>query len=427
MGCDKDYSFSAFTESDMLAAGAGSGNFLKNGETITMPGAASATLTVSDNDSRLSGDSNCNENANDHSGQTAGISVDGEEAGNGGQIYAECYYWLRDAAGNWYLLIEIEQEGTGDNYFTFCDAYGCGVPAAGTELTVYCRGNVSCWEPSYDCLGAGQTAAVNAAPVAADDAFATESDMSLSGDLLANDSDADGDALTLSGVSFGEVGVAAEVSTDSGDFTGTLTVNADGSFDFEPGAALMGLTVGESETVTFTYEIVDEAGEAASASVTITIDGVNEKPVANDDQITIYEGERTGDGDSADILFNLLANDTDAENDGLTVTAVEGGAVDESISIVTEGGRTVQFTLQADGDVIFDSAFDFNALNDGDSDSFTFSYTVSDANGGSATAVATYTVAGKDGGYDGEMPEEEDFGFGGSAEGLAGFASELMG
>ncbi|MEO1613700.1 MAG: hypothetical protein AAFU55_15290, partial [Pseudomonadota bacterium] len=106
MSCTQDYSFSAFTESDMLAAGAGNGNYLSRGETITMPGAASAELTVSDDDGRLSGDSRCNENANDRSGQTAGISVDGQEAGNGGQIYAECYYWLRDAGGNWYLLIE---------------------------------------------------------------------------------------------------------------------------------------------------------------------------------------------------------------------------------------------------------------------------------------------------------------------------------
>ena len=86
------YEFSAFTEADMLAAGAGNGNYLRNGETFTMPVSASATLTVTDNDGYLSGDSRYNENANDCWGQQSAIEVDGEEVGNGGQIYAECYY-----------------------------------------------------------------------------------------------------------------------------------------------------------------------------------------------------------------------------------------------------------------------------------------------------------------------------------------------
>ncbi|MEO1613215.1 MAG: hypothetical protein AAFU55_12825, partial [Pseudomonadota bacterium] len=112
------------------------------------------------------------------------------------------------------------------------------------------------------------------------------------------------------------------------------------------------------------------------------------------------------------------------ENDQLFVSAMEDGEVDQAITIVTEGGRTVQFTLQTDGDVLFESGFDFNDLNDGESDQFTFEYTVSDANGGTATAVATYIVAGVDGGYDPIIPPEGGFG---DESGLAGFASELMG
>ena len=50
------YEFCAFTEEDMRAAGARSGEYLSRGETFTVPGVASATLSVTDNDSRLSGD-----------------------------------------------------------------------------------------------------------------------------------------------------------------------------------------------------------------------------------------------------------------------------------------------------------------------------------------------------------------------------------
>ena len=80
------YNFTAFTEADLLAAG--SGNDLGYGDTFTMPGSASVEFSVTDNDNRLSGDSRHNENSNDKHGQQASITQDGQEVGNGGQIYA---------------------------------------------------------------------------------------------------------------------------------------------------------------------------------------------------------------------------------------------------------------------------------------------------------------------------------------------------
>ena len=146
------YEFTAFAEDDL----ASDGN-LSCGDTFTMPGNATICFSVTDNDSRLSGDSRCNENANDHSYQTASIidAATGEELGNGGQIYGESYHWVSDQNGNWYVLIEIEQEGTGDDYFTFYTGHGYSIPPEGTQLTVHSQCNISDWEPDFKCLGAG--------------------------------------------------------------------------------------------------------------------------------------------------------------------------------------------------------------------------------------------------------------------------------
>ena len=123
------YEFTAFAESDLV-----SGN-LGCGATFEMPSCSSVSFKVKDNDEYLSGDSKCNENSDDRYGQTATIQdSDGNELGNGGQIYGESFWWVKDQHGNWYVLVEIEQEGTNDDYFTFYTGNGYGVPPAGVRL-----------------------------------------------------------------------------------------------------------------------------------------------------------------------------------------------------------------------------------------------------------------------------------------------------
>ena len=76
--------------------------------------------------------------------KVAGTEVlDGNNVSNGGQIYAECYFWVYDQDGNWYVMIEIEQEGSGDDYFTFYTGSGYSAPEPGTELTVHSVCNVT--------------------------------------------------------------------------------------------------------------------------------------------------------------------------------------------------------------------------------------------------------------------------------------------
>ena len=143
-----NYEFSALTQSDV-------GGPIYCGDTFTMksPGAC---ITATDNDAFLSGDNVRNENANDTSYQTATIEGLNGELGNGGQIYAESYYWVHDQNGTWFQMVEIEQEGTGEKYYTFYNGDGYGTPAPGAELTVHSKSNVTndCWL-DYKCLDGG--------------------------------------------------------------------------------------------------------------------------------------------------------------------------------------------------------------------------------------------------------------------------------
>ena len=149
----QSFEFTAFTEADLLSGG---NTDIGCGDTFIMPAAATTCFTVYDNDCYLSGDSYCNENADDQYGQQATIEGENGALGNGGQIYAEVYYWVHDQYGNWYVMIEIEQEGTGGDYFTFLSSYG--VPPAGSQLTVHSSCNVvdGGWNPSYKDLSAGE-------------------------------------------------------------------------------------------------------------------------------------------------------------------------------------------------------------------------------------------------------------------------------
>jgi VCBS repeat-containing protein len=138
---------------------------------------------------------------------------------------------------------------------------------------------------------------VNHAPVATDDAFSVAQDATLSGTLLANDSDPDGDTLT------------AAKATDPGH--GSVTVNADGTFTYMPAAGYVGPD-------SFTYTVSDGAlQDTGAASITVT--HVNHAPVAVDDAYSVAQ-DTTLNGTS------LLVNDSDPDGDGLTATQASNPA-----------------------------------------------------------------------------------------------------
>ncbi len=114
--------------------------------------------------------------------------------------------------------------------------------------------------------------------------------------LLGNDSDVDGDTLSVASVQGATNGAVSKTATD---------------VTFTPATDFVGAT-------SFQYTVTD--GKAtATATVTVTVGGTNDPPVAVDDSATTPE-------DTALQLpaSGLVANDTDPEGQPLSVTAVSG-------------------------------------------------------------------------------------------------------
>ena len=71
-----------------------------------------------------------------------------------------------------------------------------------------------------------------------------------------------------------------------------LTMNAGGTFDYDPNGQFENLGLGETASDTFTYTIDDGRGQPNStdtATVTVTINGRNDQPIAQDDALTTGE------------------------------------------------------------------------------------------------------------------------------------------
>ncbi|MFV0472826.1 MAG: Ig-like domain-containing protein, partial [Pikeienuella sp.] len=183
--------------------------------------------------------------------------------------------------------------------------------------------------------------APNATPKAEDDSVTTAYGAPVTVDVLANDSDENGETLTIT-----EVGTAAN---------GTVEI-VDGQVVYTPNAGFSG-------DDSFSYTITD-GKETATANVAVTV-----SPASNTDPVAVDDTASTSSGQS--VIVNVLANDTDAEGHALTVTEV---------GTATNG--TVELTA---GEVIYTP----NAGFSGD-DSFT--YAISDGNGGTATGSVTVTV-----------------------------------
>jgi large repetitive protein len=192
----------------------------------------------------------------------------------------------------------------------------------------------------------------NIAPVANADSYSTNEDTPLTvlapAGLLANDTDGDSDPLT-----------AIKVSDPT---SGSVTLNTDGSFTYAPNANFNG-------SDSFTYKANDLVADSNVATVTITVNAVNDAPVAVEDSYstpfdTILEVALPG----------LLGNDTDAE--GSTLSAIK----------VTDPANG-SLTVNSVGSFIYEPGSTFSGV-----DSFT--YKANDGTADSNVVTVNITVDG---------------------------------
>ncbi|MGB7858906.1 MAG: Ig-like domain-containing protein [Acidimicrobiia bacterium] len=175
----------------------------------------------------------------------------------------------------------------------------------------------------------------NETPTADNDSYTTQEDAALNvatnNGVLDNDNDPEDDPLT------------AAVTT--GPAHGVLVLNGNGSFSYTPAPNWNGVDQ-------FTYQACDTGTLCDGASVTVTVDPINDVPSAGNDSYEIFQDTTLNRG----AQVGVLKNDTDIDGDSLNASRT-GGPSNGSVALSANGSFTYtpnpgwfgidQFTYQA--------------------------------------------------------------------------------
>ncbi|MGZ9107262.1 MAG: tandem-95 repeat protein [Micavibrio sp.] len=190
-------------------------------------------------------------------------------------------------------------------------------------------------------------------PVAENDDFTASENQTITGNVIANDIDQDGDIISI---------IPADIVTLNG---GSVMLLANGDFIYTPAADFVGSDA-------FNYTVLDITGREDIGTVSIEVTPLpNESPVAQDDNFYGDEGNS--------IEGNFLSdngNGADSDIDGNPLNVVAG-------IFTTLNGGTIE--VSSDGKFIYTPTANFNGID-------SFEYTVSDGQGGFDSAEATFTV-----------------------------------
>ncbi|WP_315810157.1 VCBS domain-containing protein [Pseudomonas sp. C9-3] len=261
------------------------------------------------------------------------------------------------------------------------------------------------------------------------------------GNVLLNDSDVDslvyGETKAVSLVRYDGIGggrifpVAPGAPATLQVLYGSLTMNADGSYRYvvdNSNPRVNALSPGETLTEVFTYQVTDKGGLSAIATLTITIQGANDAPVAVDDHNTATAGASDGTPAPVNASGNVITGapgtgvDTDVDNadmpnaDKLRVDGVRSGletaggtltTVAGTISITGTAARLAngtiisgnfgQLTIGVDGAYVFEVNSDdpaIRALTANQSLDVVFTYRIHDSGGLTDLAQLVITVTG---------------------------------
>ena len=201
----------------------------------------------------------------------------------------------------------------------------------------------------------------NDGPVANVDTATTDENAAITVDVLANDTDVDqSDTHTVDAV-----------SVPAGEGTATIVNN---QLHWEPGTDFDYLAVGESATVVVDYTMSDNHGATSSSTLTLTVTGSNDGPVAVRDVAKTTEDRA--------IKIDVLANDTDVDlSDTHTVDKV----------VVSQGlGKA----MVVGNVVVYDPGAAYQYLAAGEAAKVQLTYAMSDNNGAASTSTVTVSVVG---------------------------------
>ncbi|RYE16970.1 MAG: tandem-95 repeat protein, partial [Sphingobacteriales bacterium] len=233
---------------------------------------------------------------------------------------------------------------------------------------------------------------VNDAPVAIANTGNTNEDVTLTvadaaigvtGDILVNDTDVDGDALTVASYTIAGITGTQTIGTPVViNNVGTITINANGSYTFAPALNYNGAVP------VITYTATDGTATATS-TLTITINPINDAPIAvANTNTTLEDTTLTVAEATTGVTGNILANDTDVENStlsvsGYTIASITGTQAVGTPVVITGVGT---ITINANGSYTFVPALNYNGNVP------LITYSISDGNGGTASSTLSIAV-----------------------------------
>ncbi len=209
---------------------------------------------------------------------------------------------------------------------------------------------------------------VNDPPVAEDDTAITDEDNPVTvtaPGVLNNDSDPDvGDTLTVTAVN------------TSGTVGAVNAWDADGSFTYNPNGQFEYLQAGNSTIDSFTYTVSDGNGGTDTATVTITINGVNDAPTGISlDNSSVAENQPSGtavgnfsttDPDTGDTFtYNLVSGEGDDENASFTIADSQLRTV-ASFDYETKNSYSIRVRTTDSGTLYYEEAFNITVTNAND-------------------------------------------------------------
>ena len=216
------------------------------------------------------------------------------------------------------------------------------------------------------------------APVATDNAYTVLENASVNGNLITDD--------TGNGTDF-DVNVPSTIGvtavTPAQGTLGSVSFNSDGSFTYIQGTLFDSLAAGATHAETFTYTLTDDQGATDTATLTITITGVNDAPVATDNAYTVLESGAIG----PNVFTDDSGSGTDFDIDAGDFFFVSGASLSP--------GFLGLWILMTDGSFTYDPNGNFESLGAGETATEGFSYTISDGSGATDSATVTITIVGE--------------------------------
>lgn len=210
-----------------------------------------------------------------------------------------------------------------------------------------------------------------------------EGTVSVSTDSLARPAAAE-DTITLVAIEGQAIAAGQSITLAS---EAVVSLDAEGNLHYTPPASAQTLGAGQSSIEVIRFTVRDSYGSVVEGSFSVTIEGVNDAPTATSPARTLSEDETLPLSLGGD-----LAGDVDS-GDTLSLVSIDGSAVSHGQRITLVSGAVLE--IDTGGNLHYTPAASAQTMQQGESVSDSFAYTVSDSQGSTAGGTVSLTIEGR--------------------------------